>query len=1105
MKAIVVFMCVLGLMSSFAETDAQSSKLNFQIEKGTVKDVLEMIEHQSGLSFMYDNDVLDVSKEVSLKVKNETIEDVLKLLLADENLKYEKVNRYIIISADNSKSVQQERSVSGKVTDSFNQPLPGVAIVVKSTGKGTVTDVDGNYSIADLPADATLVFSFVGMTTKEIEVGNQRIINTTLEQISFDVNEVVVVAYGSQSRSTLTGSLQSVNSDEITMFSAPDVAHMLQSVATGLQVTSASGAPGDKPELRIRGEGSLNYTNEPLWVVDGVIYGSQSPDINPNDIETLSILKDAAAASLYGARASNGVILVKTKQGKANSQVFSFTSNTGVSRLNMGHFSLMNSRELYDYMAPVVGNGFDILYQQLWDEAAMKWPGYELVHIRNTLGTTDKNEYLGKHLPTASSANVLNGTDWIDIATQTGIVHDYNLSYRGGTDRTTVFASLGYYNEKGAIIGHKWEKFSGRVNLDFQASKKVKLIAKLGGVYQSKFNNENEAFRHAQLYLPWDNPYFDNGDIKLGRTEKDGQVWYGRDQNNFLFPRQFNYTTNRRMEYITDLGTEIKFTNWLRFTSNNRLLMVNTRFEEIVDTRSPLGQADDGTLKNNYTYNMNITTSNLFHFDHKVDKHQIFGIVGYEFSKASYDNLFGEGKGIYPTLKIMDAASEPKNVGGGRGKYAFLSLLSNVQYIYDNKYMVQASFRRDGSSRFGANKRYGNFFSLGTSWAIHEENFMKGQNVFNSLKLRASYGSVGNANISDFVAMGLYNMTLQYNGIPGGNPSRLPNENLTWESNYNANIAIDALLFNRINFTVDLYSKKTENLLMEVPMPNVTGFRYITDNIGSIRNNGVEFLIGADVVKTKNFGWNITGNISFNSNEILELNNGEDINIEPKIWREGGDKNTWYMRKWAGVDPENGDPLWEKVVENEDGSKTTEITNVYTEATLQEVGTSSPKFFGGLTNRLSYKGFSLIANFNFVSGNKIYHSARKSFDHDGTYIGYNSMNLYDGWNRWEKPGDKATHPKPFLMGNHFSNQPSSRYLEDGSYLRLRNLTLAYSIPSNVVKKLGLSSVKVKLSGDNIWTLTNFSGKDPEVGGYGEANEYQFPVTRKYMFGLNVEL
>ncbi|MDX8340684.1 SusC/RagA family TonB-linked outer membrane protein [Draconibacterium sp. IB214405] len=1067
MKLVIFFTSLLALSLISNKVNSQNPRINLNLFNVSIKEVLQEIEIQNQYYFLYNNNLMDVERKVDLNIQNKRIDEVVELLFEDQAVDFTIQNQMVILyPVDGFSANGNKTAISGKVVDKSGLPLPGVSVLIRGTFSGTVSNSQGKFNLYTAKAQPIIDFSFIGMESQTVTYSEQEFLTITMMESSRNIDEVVVVAYGTQNVSTLTGSVQAINKDKLMTVASPFLLNQLKGEATGLLVSSSSGTPGEKPALRIRGEGSINYTNEPLWVVDGVIFGTSSPDINPNDIESVSVLKDAAAAALYGSRASNGIILVRTKTGKINSSTFNLKTSTGVSQVNHGNLNLMNGQELYDYVMSMDGN---IL------------PG---------------------QFPAADSEGVLNGVDWQDIAFQNGIVHDYNLSYSGGNDRTMVYTSLGYFNEKGAARGHKWEKFSGRINLDYKASEKVKLMLKGEGIFQNSFNNENDLVYGSYILLPWDNPYFDDGTIKVGRSEIDGEKWYGRSQWNPLYARQYNYSKNRSTHYMTDLGVEYKLTDWLTFVSNNRIKTRTSRFESLDDSRTPDGQADSGVLFNEYRFVRDLSTSNVFRFKKDYNSHSVFGVMAYEYSHSYSDGLSGEGKGIYPSLEIMNGASEPKSIGGVKSESAFLSLLSNAQYVYNNKYMVQLSYRRDGSSRFGSNQRFGDFYSIGTSWVVTKEDFMQTLGFVDNLKVRLSYGSVGNANISDYVALGLYIMTVQYNGEPGGFPRRLPNPDLTWESNKNFNFGIDTRLFDRITLTLDAYDKKTENLLQDVPLPLVTGFYWYTDNVGSIQNRGVEFSLDAEIAKLSPFKWNTSLNMSFNKNKVLQLNDGKDISKGDKIIREGWDINTWYLRKWAGVDASNGNPLWEKVTIAEDGSKIIEKTSNYSAATLQNMGSSSPKFFGGFMNTFAYKQFKLDANFNFVWGNKIYHELRELLDNDGAYPTYNAMRLADGWSRWEKPGDVATHPKPVLLGNKLSNKPSSRYLEDGSYLRLNYLSLSYAVQSSFIQKMGINSAELRLTGENLWTVTGFSGMDPEVGigGYGGT---LYPVTRKYIFGLEI--
>jgi TonB-linked SusC/RagA family outer membrane protein len=402
--------------------------------------------------------------------------------------------------------------------------------------------------------------------------------------------------------------------------------------------------------------------------------------------------------------------------------------------------------------------------------------------------------------------------------------------------------------------------------------------------------------------------------------------------------------------------------------------------------------------------------------------------------------------------------------------------------------------------------RYGNFYSVGGSWLLSNESFMDDMDAVDLLRVRASYGTTGNAGIGNYEHYGLYAYTVQYAGNPGAIPSRTPNPELTWEIARQANFGIDLELFERVDFSTDIYQQTNEDLLLAVVLPATAGFASRTENVGTVRNRGVEFEVSTRNMVGTNFSWSTDFNISFNRNRVMELHDGEDILAGNQRIMEGYDKNTWYMRKWAGVDPETGDPLWEVLERDDDGNViSSDVTSNYNEATQQAVGTASPDFTGGIRNRLSYGGVSLSAFFTFVSGNEIYHSARQLFDSDGGYPGYNQMVLHDGWTRWEQPGDEATHPRAVYGGNQNSNSPSSRYLEDGSYLRLQNVTISYDLQPDLLNQIGLRSLRFYASGDNLLTLTNFSGMDPEVEIESATAGTKYPISRKLLFGIEIGL
>lgn len=1067
-RTLVLTILVVVNLTLVSDLCAQEKGIYLNEKGVSIKDVLRQIEKSNGYFFLYNNNLIDVERIIDIEVSNAGIAQVIPLIFSKEKVNYVIHDRQIVLSPYELNAFKGPEFVAqGQVMDEQGHPLTGVAVGVFGTTRGTITDLDGRFKIELDRSVVELLFSFVGMKTLRFDYRGQENIQVVMLPSNQLIDEVIVVAYGKQSAMTITGAVHSVDMKKVEFQGVPLVGNVVQGVAPGLLVVNSSGAPGEKPAMRIHGDGSFSYSNEPLWVIDGIIHGHSSPDINPNDIESVSVLKDAAATALYGSRASNGIIMVETKVGKSGYNAFKFNSNVGITQLNQGSFEMMNGQELYDYTVSFVN---------------------------------DQNQF---SMPGPNSENVKNGTDWLKLVSQTGTIQNYNLSYEGGRKGTLIYANIGYFKENGAVIGHEWSKLSSRINFDYQVSEHVKIIARLSGVFQDRFNKENGLLHYSYLMLPWDNPYDDDGSVKLITSEKSSPEWYSRYQLNPFYNQQYNYTQSLNHQYMSDIKLELELTDWLNFSSANRFHSTISRYESIVDARTSVGIANNGSIENHYALRNYFSTSNLLRFNFERDKHHMFGLAAYEYSKSDFNNINGAGKGVYFDLETLNNTSVPMWIHGTKSESAFLSGLCSLQYNYDEKYMVNASYRTDGSSRFGKNNRFGDFYSLGMAWSLHREDFMSGAGFVDHLRVRASYGSVGNANIGDYIAYGLYNMNnVQYNGEPGGHPRRLANPDLTWESNYNANFGIDAGLFKRVHFALDLYSKKTANLLQDVPMSLVSGFYWYTDNVGSIRNRGLDVLVEGIFTDAQDFEWRANFNISFNKNKVVKLNEGEEIVIGNKIIHEGWDMNTLYLRKWVGVNPENGDPLWEKVMTQENGTEVIEITNNYSEATVQPVGSTSPMFFGGFSNFFRFKRFSLRADFNFVYGNQIYNSYRELFDNDGAYPSYNSMKLHDGWKRWETPGDQATHPKPVFQGNRLSNKSSSRYIEDGSYIRLHQLVLRYQLPDIYVNRLGLKEAELSLSGANLWTLTDFSGMDPEVGVEGHS-EALYPVTRKFMLGVNI--
>jgi TonB-linked SusC/RagA family outer membrane protein len=1066
MKLLTFFLIIGAFQLTALNGYAQTKKLNLKIENSRLSEVFKAIEENSDFTIFYKSDDLELTPAVSLEVENELVTDALDKALSNTGLTYKIQDKVIVILSEERMRQQQEgRTVAGVVTDTSGDPVPGVNVFVKGTTAGTITDANGEYSIEVKRGDV-LVFSFIGFESNEVIIADQNSINVSLEEASIGLDEVVAVAYSTQKKSNLTGSVASVSEEELADVSSPSVSNLLQGKAAGVYVVNSSGRPGSGGTIRIRGKGSLSSTQDPLWVIDGVVAGTGA-QLSPAEIESISILKDASATALYGSRAANGVILVTTKRAKAGMNKFSASASRGVSWLNTGNFELMNSQQLYDY-------------HQMFQNPDNLPTWWDPERFQNT------------------------NTDWFDLATQNGITQKYSLSYLGGSEKIQAAIIGNYYNETGTVKGYDYERFTTRANLDYKVNEKLSFSTKISGSYWSDDNQQHSLYQ-ANLNLPWDDPYNEDGSIKTGKEEE----WIGRDKSNYLYDLQWNWSRGKQVGIQGTFGMEYKITPWLTFTSNNNIGYRYHLTESYTDKRSLSGRDDNGSFYDATSLTTTRYTNQMLRFSKNFGGlHDVSAFGGYEFSDYRYEGFNATGKGLPTGFEVLDVTAEAKSVGGSKSENALQSLLFNANYVYDNRYMGQFSFRTDGSSRFSPDKRYANFFTFGVGWNIHRENFMNNAEWVDYLKIRASYGSVGNTPGASYGYLDVYEYTRQYAGIPAAFPQQMKNMGMTWEKAYSSNFAVDARFFNRLGVNFEVYSRNTSDLLHRLALSPLTGFSYQWINAGAIQNNGFELTLSPDIIANDQLTWSMDLNLGINNNEITELYDGDPIITGNRRYTEGYDMDAWYLRKWVGVDPENGRPLWEKEITDEEGNVTdVELTSDYNEATRQMIGKSSPDIFGGILNTISWKGFLVTANFSFVKGVDVYHSARQLFDSDGAYPTYNQMVLADGWSRWQQPGDDATHPKPVNGGNNDSNRPSSRYLEDGSFLRLRNLSLSYNVPQSVLDKLNLKGAQFSVSGENLWTLTDFSGYDPEVSegsATGNVGASSYPLTQRIMFGLNLE-
>ncbi len=853
--------------------------------------------------------------------------------------------------------------------------------------------------------------------------------------------------------------------------------NLLNGKAPGVYVAPGSGQPGSSGAVVIRGQATLSGTTAPLWVIDGVIVGSGAGQLNPADIETMTILKDAASTAIYGSQGANGVIVVTTKSGRAGAMSISLDMKAGISRLNTGNLRMMTGSELYDY------------YQSFANASDIKF---------------------ARWTPELRNSNF----DWWDLATQSGIAQDYNVSIQGGSDKISGIFSLGYYDEEGAVKGYDYQRYNFRTRITFKPFSWLTIKPSLSGALRKV---ENRQYSVGAMYsmLPWDSPYDADGNLVPNRYSG----WVNSQANNYLNDLQWNYGKGDHYEFMGNFDFDVRLTDWLTFSSVNNLKYTHNAEQGYEDPRSVGGQSVKGRISGWSDDMTRRYTNQKLLINKSWGDHLLSGLVAYEFNDYRYSTMQAIGTGFVPGFEVLDVTAKPERTKGGITEWAVQSFFSSFKYAYDNRYYAEASLRRDGASNFGDNAKYGNFFSLSGGWVINREKWFSADWV-NNLKLRLSYGSQGNRPSSLYPQYDLYTVSAVYNENSGALISQIGNKDLTWEQTYTTGVGADLAAFdNRLRFSADFYLKETDNILYQVPITGLVGVTSMWRNIGKMRNVGLELALGVDILRGKDWNWSLEANLGFNRNKLTDIYRQKDVDgtmvAKPVIIGDGsgiagsadmileiGEPiDTYYLREWAGVNPQNGAPMWYKY--DADGNRTT--TSVYTEAQQRKVGTRSPKVFGGFSTNLSWRQFDLSANFGYSIGGQIYNYSRLEYDSDGTYTDRNQMALQKGWTRWQKEGDIATHPIARYNNSDKGNNASSRYLEDASFLKLRSLTLGYNFD---LLRYGIKQARLFITGENLLTITDYSGVDPELpasGGsvMGTAGPSVYPSVRKFMLGLNL--
>jgi TonB-linked SusC/RagA family outer membrane protein len=969
----------------------------------------------------------------------------------------------------------QERTVTGKVTSADDgSALPGVNVVLKGTTAGTVTDVDGNYKISVPAEGGTLVFSFIGLTTSEIGIGSRQTVDVQMAADVTQLSEIVVVGYGSTLKKELTSSIASLGAEEIAKLPSLNAQQALQGLTSGVMVTSNSGTPGGGISVRVRGQTSINASNEPLYVIDGVVlatgglnqnaFGGQSDNIlanlNPQDIESMQVLKDASSTAIYGARAANGVVLITTKRGKQDKGQINVSAWTGWS-------------EPTNYPEQLSASEYITIKQEAHQNDNPGAPP-----LTNTFlgwdGTTD--------------------TDWMKEIFRTARTSEYQLNSQGGTNKISYYLSGSYRDEEGTIIGSGFNRYTGRVNLDYNATDKLKVGTSLAlsSSLSKRIGNDNYiygVFSSAILTPSTKGIRDENGNFIdalpsfLTNPVRDAiQPRYDNTTNKFTGNLNVSYSIIDNLTFRTDVSYD------------------RTSFRE--DHYEPATTAMARSVNGRGRYST--SESNIFlieptlRYAKTFNNHKLDAIIGASLqeSKTFSNSVIGTGY-ARPTLTYITDAATIADGDSFLSEYNFASNFGRINYSFKEKYLASVSVRRDGSSRFGPENLYGLFWAVSGGWNFADESFFDGLEFVEIGKLRASYGVTGNDRIGNFQYLGAWTGGANYLDQSASAPSRIANPLLKWEETTKLDIGVDLGLFNsRVNVSATYYRAETNDLLFANPIPLTSGFASVQDNIGNIFNEGFELELGGQVLSSGGFTWDVRLNNTWQRNEVV------DIKAEAPLERgfasaiiKGEPLGTFFGLKWLGVNPATGNSVFQDT--NNDGAITSSDRVV--------IGDAMPDMIGGITSTMNFKGFSLDVFFQYVYGTDIYNNTA-TFNNNPSAGWSMSNRMLD---RWQKPGDITYVPKATLLSTIDYSEDNSRWLSDGSYMRLKNIVLSYNLPKQWIQKAKLNSVRVYAQGQNLLTFTNYTGADPEVSTFGDVNTSQgtdfltFPQARMYSVGINV--
>ena len=1100
-KNLFVFFLLYALILCTGQLSAQTQRevYNVKLNNVTFKEAMVQITSQSNYFFVYEDlDVLKIPR-MTKEFRSSTISQIMEGCLEGTGLTFSIDKKVIYIkkitekatpSKDQKKPDEKIDSlfVYGKITDLNNEPLPGASVEIKGEkGKGVISDFDGNYKIRveDIAKQNTLVFNFLGMRPQEIAINGQRFINVALREAENELEQIVVVGYGVTRKKDIAGSIENITAESLAKTNSSNFQRALQGKMSGVQITSTSGIPGSSFSINIRRRGSINADTQPLYIIDGVqvTNGAQTTNIltnadvlaglNPEDIESISVLKDGASASIYGAQAANGVVIITTKKGASGKTKVSVTATAGVQDI-IRRVPLLNGKQWAE---------FALLEYKNYDEYNGTNMYNEKLDLFKSFGWGDDGY---SNAPT---------TNWYDEIFRRALVQNYQVSLSGGGDNTKFYTSLGYNKTDGIIKHTGFSRISGRLNLSHAIT--PWLTFNTNNTFSGTTHNQSSTVgaanpsRTAMFLLPGVSPRDSEGNYY-------SDLQYGYFLYNIPQMLELNEYIGKTNNLISANDLTFKILKGLEFKSSYNLDLTWLNEHQFSDPRTRLGSRVNGAIIANSSDVNKFQSEQVLTYNTTIkDIHRISAVAGFSYSSYKYHMIGAEANGVSsPDLTLLSSAATPISTMEEYSEWKMAGFFGRASYTFKDKYILTGTIRYDGSSRFGADNKWGTFPSVSFAWRMKEEKFLKDVEWLNDLKLRASYGITGNASIGNYVSQRLYDANSSYNGSSGIIPSSIGNQKLTWEKKHSKNVGLTAGIFGgRISANVDMYMDDTKDLLYYRIIPQTTGFSIIPSNMGGVRNQGIDIQLNTVNVDGENFKWETSFNISLAKNFITELQDGLEELGQYKV---GKPITAEYVYQWAGVNSSDGRPMYY----DKDGYIT------YNPTLEDRVWTKGldPTFFGGMENTISWKNFTLSFFFQFQRG------ALKYWSDKAVLIGQAADNnlLADIYNSyWRKPGDNTWVPKPVIDGLYPGNpmkydnnsDPSmSLIYESTDFIKLKNINLSYNIPQKLVKKLRISDAQIYANAYNVWTTTPYQGYDPESVG---SDRGLYPQSKSLSIGIKI--